>query len=160
MHLPCVIDIEASGFGSGSYPIEIGFVTSAGTAHCTLVRPTQNWTYWNKEAEQLHGISRQLLEQKGKTVTLVASWLNDLLQGMTVYSDGWANDMCWLGKLFDEAGVIQQFRIESILMLLNEQEKECWTPVHNEVIGRCQRKRHRASLDAKNIQQTYKSVKS
>ena len=26
MMLPCVIDVEASGFGRGSYPIEIGFV--------------------------------------------------------------------------------------------------------------------------------------
>jgi hypothetical protein len=34
-----VIDVEASGFGRGSYPIEVGFVLPDGEAVCTLVRP-------------------------------------------------------------------------------------------------------------------------
>ena len=35
--LPTILDIEASGFGPGSYPIEIGFVTGAGKAWCSLI---------------------------------------------------------------------------------------------------------------------------
>jgi len=159
MQLPCVIDIEASGLGRGSYAIEIGFITAAGKSYCTLVKPAQGWTHWSGEAEKLHGISRSLLDEKGRNVASTASWLNELLGGTIVYSDGWVNDMCWLGKLFDEADVEPQFKIESILMLMDEYEKERWTPTHNAVIKECCFKRHRASLDAKNIQRTFQRIK-
>ncbi|MFO1249856.1 MAG: hypothetical protein U1E77_01625 [Inhella sp.] len=39
MQLPAFIDIEASGFGRGSYPIEVGFVDRDGQLFCTLVQP-------------------------------------------------------------------------------------------------------------------------
>ena len=36
---PIIIDIEASGFGRGSYPIEVGLVLPDGTPHCFLIAP-------------------------------------------------------------------------------------------------------------------------
>jgi hypothetical protein len=156
---PYVIDLEASGFGRGSYPIEVGFVTSEQRLGCCLIKPLNSWVHWSEEAENLHGIQRSLLNEKGKTITSVAHWLNDNLKGITVYSDAWANDMCWLGKLFDEAGVVQTFKIESILDLLNEEEKEKWTPLYHQVLSETNAVRHRASRDALNIQQTYLRLK-
>ena len=35
---PAVLDIEASGFGVGSYPIEVGFVLPDGQSYCSLLR--------------------------------------------------------------------------------------------------------------------------
>ena len=156
---PCVIDLEASGFGRGSYPIEVGFVTSNQALGCCLIKPIDQWTHWNEDAEALHGIGRSLLSEKGKEVLWVAQWLNENLRGITVYSDAWANDMCWMGKLFDEAEIPQAFRMESILNLLSEEEKECWTPLYHQVISETCTKRHRASTDAMNIQQTYIRLK-
>lgn len=43
MQLPTILDIEASGFGRGSYPIEVGFVAGDGTLFCGLVRPEPDW---------------------------------------------------------------------------------------------------------------------
>ena len=48
---PIVLDIEASGFGRDSYPIEIGYVLPDGGSYCTLVRPEANWTHWDPEAQ-------------------------------------------------------------------------------------------------------------
>jgi len=156
---PCVIDIEASGFGRGSYPIEVGFVTSNQSLGCCLIKPINSWLHWSEEAESLHGIQRSLLKEKGKTLVWVAQWLNKNLNGVTVYSDAWANDMSWIGKLFEEAEVIQQFKIESILNLLSEEEKEQWTPLYHQVLSETTTVRHRASADALNIQQTYLRLK-
>jgi hypothetical protein len=38
----CVLDIEASGFGRHSYPIEIGYARDDGHAWCSLVRPAED----------------------------------------------------------------------------------------------------------------------
>ncbi len=67
--------------------------------------------------------------------------------------------MCWMGKLFDEAEIPQAFNIESILTLLSEAEKENWTPVYEQILSETTLKRHRASVDAVNIQQTYIRLK-
>lgn len=156
---PCVIDIEASGFGRGSYPIEVGFVTTEQALGCCLIKPVESWQHWSEQAECLHGIQRSLLQKKGKPITWVAQWLNKNLKGMTVYSDAWATDMSWIGKLFDEAEVIQNFKVDSILNLLSEAEKEQWTPLYHQVISESKAARHRASADALNIQKTYIRLK-
>ena len=46
---PYIIDVEASGFGNGSYPIEVGVVLNNGEKFCTLIVPAANWTHWDEE---------------------------------------------------------------------------------------------------------------
>src|SRR5262249_19417571 len=93
---PDVIDIEASGFGAGSYPIEVGLVTAEGERFCTLVRPASHWNHWDPKAASLHGISRQSLIEFGRPVAEVARALNEKLSGRTAYSDAWGYDFTWL----------------------------------------------------------------
>ena len=50
-----VIDIEASGFGLSSYPIEIGLVLANGATYCALVKPHTSWGHWDRGAEKVHG---------------------------------------------------------------------------------------------------------
>jgi hypothetical protein len=160
MFIPTIIDIEASGFGRGTYPIEIGFITGTQQTGCTLIKPINTWTVWCDQAELLHGISRQLLDQNGRDIFWVAKWLNEHLRGETIYSDAWGNDMCWLGNLFEEAEICQLFKIESLVTLLTESEKEMWASVYNQIIVATDLSRHRASTDAKLIQDTYIQVKN
>jgi hypothetical protein len=116
--LPCVIDIEASGFGRHSYPIEVGYVLSDGRAVCMLVRPGTAWTHWDAAAEKVHGITRQTLQTHGRSAPEVAARLNAELAGQTVYCDGWAHDYPWLAALFEEAGTQPAFKLESVHALL------------------------------------------
>ena len=53
---PSIMDIEASGFGRSSYPIEVGYVLGDGSSFCTLIRPLPSWTHWDASAESVHHI--------------------------------------------------------------------------------------------------------
>lgn len=158
---PAVLDIEASAFGRGSYPIEVGVVLPDGEAHCHLIRPEADWTRWDESAEAVHGIPRRVIEERGRPVDEVAQVLNLLLEGQTVYSDAWSFDNTWLSLLFYHAGVPQMFRLEALTRLLNEAQMDTWADTKSAVIEEMGLTRHRASSDAKILQQTYlKSVQS
>ncbi|MBC7780945.1 MAG: hypothetical protein H7125_12675, partial [Proteobacteria bacterium] len=117
---PIIVDIEASGFGSDSYPIEVGVVLDDGRKYCSLVLPVRDWTHWDADAEALHGISRSTLLAHGRPVFEVAGKLNELLRGRTAYSDGWVVDRPWLGRLFEAAAMRCDFTLSSLEMILSE----------------------------------------
>jgi hypothetical protein len=152
MSLPALIDIEASGFGKGSYPIEVGFVDPAGSLFCTLVTPESDWSHWDPEAAALHGIARPLLDSHGKPSSWVAQQLNQRLAGQTVYCDGWAQDYPWLSRLFDAADASPAFRLEDVRTLLSEEQALRWHDVVAQVREELSLGRHRASSDAKVLQ--------
>ena len=153
--LPIVIDVEASGVGAGSYPIEIGFVMPDGSSYCRLIKPYANWTRWDTSAQELHQISPSDLQKAGHAPESVCRWLNKHLRGKTAYSDAWGNDMSWLGRLFDEADIPQLFHVETITTLMTEAQMRDWAKVRQSVLGRINAQRHRASIDARVIQMTY-----
>ncbi|WP_315853224.1 hypothetical protein [Alteromonas oceanisediminis] len=85
--LPSIIDVEASGFGANSYPIEIGVVRSDGARYCKLIKPLSDWLHWDKEAEALHGIRREVLLTHGLDAVEVCHELNQFLHNEQLYSD-------------------------------------------------------------------------
>lgn len=154
-----VLDIEASGFGRGSYPIEVGFVDAQGGAFCTLIRPEPDWLHWDASAEALHGISREALQSHGRPPAWVADQLNQRLAGQVVYCDAWAHDYPWLARLFDVAGRRLGFRLADLRALLSEDEAARWHPVLEQVRTEAALVRHRASSDAKTLQMALQRVK-
>jgi hypothetical protein len=157
--LPIVIDVEASGFGVGSYPIEIGVVMSDGRTHCRLIRPEPDWVHWEPAAEAIHELDRDTLVRAGRPAAEVAHWLNGLLQGRVVYSDAWGQDYTWLSRLYDAAQSRPTFRLEALAGLLAEPEMSIWHAVRDAVESRLGERRHRASTDARVIQQTLQRVR-
>lgn len=160
MPLPAFIDVEASGLSRGSYPIEVGVVTSTGSMYCSLVLPLPEWTHWDAAAERVHGITRPILALHGKPVGDIARTLNTLLAQQTVYSDAWGNDMAWLSRLFDAAELPMRFRIEASRRLLDETQIEGWHATKDAVTTELALARHRASSDARILQLTYARVKA
>jgi len=152
---PSVIDIEASGFGKMSYPIEIGIVLACGKKYCSLIKPAPEWQHWDKDAEKIHGIARQTLIAKGKSVDKVASDINKILSGATVYTDCCSVDKPWLDNLFQTAGFKTLFSVSDLEMILNEAQMNIWQETKLQVISDLQLSRHRASADALIIQETY-----
>jgi hypothetical protein len=153
--IPTIIDVEASGFGSLSYPIEVGVINRSGNRFCSLIKPQSDWTHWDAQAETLHGISRQLLAEKGLSAQLVCQQLNQFLMGQVVYSDGWVVDDTWLIKLFDAAKVTKQFHVSSLEMILNETQMALWHLTKDRLFQQMKEPRHRASSDAALIQNTF-----
>jgi hypothetical protein len=158
--LPTVLDVEASGFGRNSYPIEVGFVLPDGHTFCTLIRPLDHWTHWDEQAAHTHHIPRPLLFERGQDVQAVAQRLNADLRGQTVYSDGWANDYSWIGALFDAADMTPAFRLENLRKLLSEAEAEQWHMVKAQISAERGAQRHRASSDARLLQLTFQRLRS
>lgn len=159
MMLPAILDVEASGFGRGSYPIEVGFVEPQGTLFCSLIQPEPDWQHWDASAEALHGISRALLRAHGKPPRWVAGELNARLRGQTVYCDAWAHDYAWLARLYDCAGLMPGFRLQDLRVLLSEDEAARWHEAVRQVRAEQQFVRHRASSDALVLQLALRRVK-
>jgi hypothetical protein len=159
LSLPTVLDVEASGFGRNSYPIEVGFVLPDGHTFCTLIRPLAHWTHWDAQAALTHHIPRTLLQARGQSVVDVAHKLNAELRGQTVYSDGWVNDYSWLGALYDAADLTPTFRLENLRALLTEAEAEQWHVIKAQIGAERGAQRHRASADARMLQLTYQRVR-
>ena len=155
---PTIIDVEASGFGKGSYPVEVGLVLPDGSRHCYLIAPARRWTYWDEAAEEVHGISREVLSCYGRPLLDVAWRLNELLRNKTVYSDAWSFDMSWLGKLYDAANMQQTFRVAGIAELIDEYQREQWHAVKQQVAAELGLRRHRASGDARILQETWRRL--
>ena len=158
--VPAIIDVEASGFGRGSYPIEIGFALEDRDVHSSLICPADAWTHWSDEAEAIHGITRDQLLTDGLSVRDVAQLLNDRLRGKTLYSDAWSFDSSWIGRLYEEAELVQRFRIETINRLLTPEQMESWQDTKANLWDELSVDRHRAANDVRVLQETFLRVTS
>lgn len=152
---PPIIDIEASGFGDLSYPIEVGVALKDSSKFCALILPDPGWTHWDHEAEKVHGITRRMLELHGKPLRDVATQLNVLLGGKTLYSDGWGVDKPWLTTLFYAARLPMNFYVSPLELILSEFQMDHWHNTKHRVIEDMVKTRHRASYDAWAVQETY-----
>jgi hypothetical protein len=154
-HPPCIIDIEASGFGSYSYPIEIGVIDERGERFCKLIKPFDDWVHWDKSAEHLHGISQNTLFSHGVAGTQMCIELNALFNKKTLYTDAWSVDSVWLNKLFDRAAMTKTFSISALEMIMTESQIDKWDRAKQTFIKQSGIQRHRASSDAFIIQETF-----
>jgi hypothetical protein len=129
---PCFLDVEATGFGPESYPIEIAWSDESGEIHRCLIDPTPipTWTSWSADAELVHGIDRERLARNGWPPDYVATRLTQDLAGKTVYTDAPDYDVRWVGLLFSALGKSMPFRFDHIdellLSLLRKPEDAVW----------------------------------
>ena len=155
---PIIIDVEASGFGNGSYPIEVGVALDDDTKYCSLIHPAPEWDHWDNDAEKVHRIARDILETYGKPLQEVAAHLNKLLEGKTLYTDAWVVDKPWLTTLFYEAKMEMKFSVSPLEMILSEDQMARWHETKDRILAGVEKHRHRASFDAWLIQETYKQT--
>ncbi len=153
---PYIIDVEASGFGTESYPIEVGLALTDDRRYCSIIKPHHNWTHWDESAQEAHKIPRELILTRGKPVFIVAHELNRLLGNGFVFSDGSVVDVPWVIKLFDAAKMKRSFQIYDLQSILSEKQMQHWHAVKTEVVDELNLDRHRASNDARVIQETFR----
>jgi hypothetical protein len=158
--LPGIItlDIEASGIHPHSYPIEIGVVLDNGESWCSLIKPAETWTYWDDDAELLHGISRAELQENGKSPIEVAGKLNNLLQDNIAYSDCWVLDNPWLITLFQQAAMEKKFTLLDMMHIMKEAEYGKLKATKQAIAIEANIDRHRASNDARILQIAYQTL--
>lgn len=152
---PYIIDVEASGLGPDSYPIEVGLAFEPDQRYCTLIRPADHWDHWDRQAESVHKISRENLLKSGRPATEVTFKLNHLLRNKVVFSDAWGVDNPWIIELYAAAGIEKAFSVSALEMILTEQQIDLWVKTRDAVVLDLGLERHRASNDPWIIQETY-----
>lgn len=116
-----VIDVEASGLGPESYPIEIawGHRFDPTKFDTFLIKPADGWVYWDTYAESaIHCISRSQLQREGISIAEAVERLDDALQGAVVYSDYVPADRPWWVKLYRELGRDLPFEFRPVQTLI------------------------------------------
>lgn len=149
------MDFEASSLDLvSSYPLEVGICYPDGSTDSWLIKPHVLWLDWSEKAEEIHGIQRDLLIEKGLEVSAVAQKLNNKLDDI-VYCDAWTFDSFWLYRLFKAAKVKPAFQLESISALLDEQHVKAWQAAREKVIANSSLQTHRAANDALILHKTW-----
>lgn len=90
----------------------------------------------------------------------MARELNRRLHGQVVYSDGWAHDYAWLARLYEAAGRAPSFRLDHLRRVLDEEAAARWQAARQQVLAQRPDPRHRASSDARVLQQTWLSLQA
>lgn len=153
------IDLEASGLGARSWPVEAGWAYAEGEAASVLIRPDPAWSEdaWDPRAEALHGLSLATLRREGRSVYDAAAMLNDALRGRAVYSDAPDWDGFWLQRLFATAGVRQEFAVRDFRERLAGIESAAFDALAQEAALIAPR-RHRAAADARHLQTLHRLI--
>jgi hypothetical protein len=114
------IDLEASGLGPSSFPVELGVALPERapdgvwevTLRSWLIRPERSWLEradaWDPVAEQIHGLPLSRLQDEGLPLPQVVEEMDALLAGRTVHADTGrhGSDAGWLTEIaeaLDEA---------------------------------------------------------
>lgn len=154
---PSFIDFEASGLDPESYPVEVAWSGPDGTVTSYLIRPEPSWTYWDPNAADIHGLSRERLDAEGLPAEIVAYRLNAALAAVGVaYSDASAFDGFWCETLLEAAGLMPEFRIAPVLEAFpgtRLAELEGYREAaYRRIGGRC----HRAGTDVRALVEAYR----
>jgi hypothetical protein len=155
MELIC-IDLEASGLGAESYPIEVAWVNDDTGEHDSfLINPetAPGWHYWDDYAEEIHGIERGVLVSKGLDIVNACKRMNKMLKGKTLISDAFEFDLFWLSRLFEATGIKPNFRMAGLDRILSKEQR-----IQFSFLAKAQFRKHRALQDVEDIIKCIKAV--
>jgi len=107
------LDFEASGLHPDSYPIEIG-IAGPDFEFEALIKPLHYWTHWSHDAQDMHGISQDMIESQGVEPSPLCLALNERFAGQVLWSDS-HHDALWMDILFEAAGMQQAFEVKNIM---------------------------------------------
>ncbi len=99
------LDFEASSLAKRSYPIEVAWVFEDGASETHLIRPAPQWTDWDIEAEVIHHISREMLQNEGAPHDVLARRMVAQLSGHDLFASAPSWDGKWLSALLRAAGI-------------------------------------------------------
>ncbi len=155
MTVPIIIDFQGSGFGSASYPIEVGFSGRHGEGWCSLIQPEAGWDQWDAEMAKRHAIRRETLVERGKPILYIAEQLNFFLNGRTVFSQFRHQDYIWMARIFTIAGVQPRFKLMDLCDIINHEQEIGWSVARAAVVKELGMPRNRASSRARILQLTW-----
>lgn len=104
MEKPIFIDFEASSLEG--FPIQVAYGSCEEGLKCFLIKPLSEWNQeehlWSLVSQEIHGFSKNYINQYGINAQSVAIEVSNDLNGKTIYADSQA-DMRWLCMLLDDS---------------------------------------------------------
>jgi hypothetical protein len=154
-----LIDVEASGLHFDSYPIEVA-ILSIEQPQSWLIAPQPTWTYWDPNAEALHGISRDLLRSEGMSCALVAAQLSAAIRSedRVLYSDAAEWDWDWIRTLYLSVDAVLDFNVLSIQQLMTSRQVEVFNSEKRRLAEVKTYRLHRAASDVALLAHAYRSA--
>ena len=151
------IDLEASGLGPFSWPIEVGWALEDGVTDAVLISPAPSWSMdaWDLKAERLHGISPRVLSDLGLDPAEACERIEAALAGRTVYSDAPDWDGFWMLRLFQAAGRRCEIRLNDFARAMPPLSKEAKAKLLQQA-DRLAPRRHRAAEDALHLRMIHR----
>jgi len=151
------IDLEASGLGASSWPIEVGWCFPDSAPETYLIRPSEDWSpaAWDENAEALHGVTLEMLQKEGADMIDVCKCLNEALARADVFSDAPDWDAFWLYRLYSAAGEKQAFKLNDFGDLLQTYAPEKVADAMARAADKAPH-RHRAHDDVLHMKTVYK----
>jgi len=154
------LDIEASGLGPSSFPLEVGWAFLDGPSGSRLIKPASGWNYPDRDplADELHGITWQQIDTEGLAAWEVAAALEQLLGGgrSTVFSDAPQMGGFWLDRLFEQFSAERSFQLVDFTLALRRTFP--LTPAADDA-DRGVLRHHRAEADALLLRQLWLSAR-
>jgi len=118
VHLPPILDFEASSLSDTSYPISAGLIVE-GKVYYWIIKPKPDWIDWSLQSQAIHGLKRSYIEVHGLPADQVFSEISELLTGHNIiYSDAPDWESMWLSRL----GKLNT-KIDSIFNLIKMNKK-------------------------------------
>jgi len=106
-----IIDFEASGLESDSYPIQVAW-NMGDKVHSHFINPdfVPAWQGWSMASEDVHGLSREFLRTHGEHPHDVANCMQKSMGKGLIYSDAVGFDENWCNRLFAETSIERSFK--------------------------------------------------
>jgi len=97
-----IVDCEASGLHTESYPIQIAWLDlDSDAAGSFYICPHDTWTHWDYNAQDIHNLTQQFLRDVGLSVEQSATILGEMAKDTVILSDAPAFELFWLERLLD-----------------------------------------------------------
>jgi len=154
---PIFLDCEASSLDKKSFPIEVAWNNADGTIESYLIniyRYPDGYDDWNREAQSLHGITKQYLSEKGEEPEYVVEQMEKKLRGKKILTDAPDWDGFWVRRLYESVNIKCELDFYNAIWFFNFLE-----PYH--YIYRSQARKiaghaHRAANDVKYLHEMYR----
>lgn len=99
VHIPPILDFEASSLSDTSYPISAGLIVE-GKVYYWIIKPKPDWIDWSLQSQAIHGLKRSYIEEYGLPADQVFYELSEILANHNViYSDAPEWELMWLSRL-------------------------------------------------------------
>jgi hypothetical protein len=117
------IDFEASGLHQHSFPIEVAWAGPVIEEKAFFLKPHPTWLrdQWDDNAELLHGISLNSIDESGIAPDHIAKQLQLDCRGKVLLTDGVEFDQNWLAMLFEAGGLQCLYRIMDVQVWMGQQ---------------------------------------